>query len=62
MNWIKRLFKKCDHNWEFITNIYGDQINYCGGKRSIWKCKKCGKIEYRDHLYNNDNQSLKQRI
>ena len=60
MNWfkrlfivdsIKRLFKKCDHDWEFVRNIYGDQINYCNGKRSKWKCKKCGKIEFRDDLY-----------
>ena len=50
MNWFKRLFKKCDHNWEFVANIYGDQINYCGGKRSIWRCKKCGNFQYRDEL------------
>lgn len=52
MNWFKKFFKKywCDHDWEFDSNIYGDQINACGGYRSIWKCKKCGKIEYRRYL------------
>jgi len=50
MNWIKSLF--CKHEYEFVRNIYGDQINYCNGKRSIWKCKKCGNIEYRDKLCN----------
>jgi len=46
MNW----FKKCEHEYEFVRNIYGDEINWCGGYRSIWKCKKCGKIEYRKNL------------
>ena len=45
MNLLKRLF--CEHEYEFVRNIYGDEINACGGYRSIWKCKKCGKIEYR---------------
>ena len=43
-------FKKCKHEYEFIRNIYGDEINQHDGKRSEWKCKKCGKIEYRYHL------------
>ena len=48
MKWIKRLF--CEHEYEFVRNIYGDEINACGEYRSIWKCKKCGKIEYRQNL------------
>ena len=48
MKWIKRLF--CEHEYEFVRNIYGDEINACGGYRSIWKCKKCSKIEYRKKL------------
>ena len=48
MNLLKRLF--CEHEYEFVRNIYGDEINACGGYRSIWKCKKCGKIEYRKNL------------
>lgn len=48
MNILKRLF--CKHEFEWQRNIYGDEIHYCGGKRSIWKCKKCGKIQYRGKL------------
>jgi hypothetical protein len=41
MNWLKRLF--CRHQAvAFVRNIYGDEINEWGGKRSIWKCKRCG--------------------
>lgn len=57
MKWIKRLF--CEHEYEFVRNIYGDEINACGGYRSIWKCKKCGKIEYRKNL---QTISLLQRL
>ena len=56
MKWIKRLF--CKHEYEFLRNIYGDEINYCGGYRSIWRCKKCGALEYRDKL----NLSLKETL
>jgi len=49
MGWIKRLF--CKHEYEFLRNIYGDEINYCGGYRSIWRCKKCGALEYRENLH-----------
>ena len=48
VNLIKRLF--CKHEYEFVRNIYGDEINWCGGKRSIWKCKKCGKLQYSSEL------------
>lgn len=57
MKWIKRLF--CEHEYEFVRNIYGDEINTCGGYRSIWKCKKCGKIEYCKKL---QTVSLLQRL
>ena len=36
--------KQCEHDYEFVRNIYGDEINWCGGYRSEWRCKKCGKI------------------
>jgi hypothetical protein len=49
---IKRLF--CKHEFEFVRNIHADEINWCGGHRSIWKCKKCGCIEYQDHLYSDN--------
>ena len=48
VNFIKRLC--CEHEYEFIRNIHGDEINWCGGHRSIWRCKKCGKRQYRDEL------------
>lgn len=48
MDFIKSLF--CKHEYEFVRNIHGDEINHMGGKRSIWKCKKCGKLQYRDEL------------
>lgn len=57
MKWIKSLF--CEHEYEFVRNIYGDEINACEGYRSIWKCKKCGKIEYRKNL---QTISLLQRL
>ena len=50
MKWIKKLFRICEHDWEFVRNIYGDEINDCGGYRSVWRCKKCGKLEYRRYL------------
>lgn len=48
INFIKSWF--CKHEYEFVRNIHGDEINYLNGKRSIWKCKKCGKLQYRDEL------------
>ena len=43
--------KKCEHDYEFVRNIYGDDINWCGGYRSEWRCKKCGKTEFRRYLH-----------
>lgn len=57
MNWFKRLF--CKHEYEFVRNIYGDEINQLDGKRSEWKCKKCGNIKYRDELYNDKHRTHK---
>lgn len=48
MNWIKRLF--CKHEHAFVRNIWGDEIIACGYKRSLWKCKRCGKYQLRDKL------------
>jgi len=48
MNWFKQW--RCKHEYEFVRNIYGDEINWCGGYRSEWRCKKCGKSEYRRYL------------
>lgn len=50
---IKKLIKQlfCKHEYHFARNIYGDEINYFGGYRSEWKCKKCGKIKCCKRLY-----------
>jgi len=47
---IKRL--TCKHPYPvFIRNVYGDEINLLGGKRSIWRCDQCGeKRVLRDDL------------
>lgn len=49
MNIIKRLF--CRHEYEFVRNIYGDEIIHAGYNRSWWRCKKCGKRALDPHLY-----------
>jgi hypothetical protein len=54
-NCIKRLVIKffCEHDMQWVRNIYGDEINYTNGKRSMWKCNKCDKTEYRRGLIKN---------
>lgn len=49
MNFLQRLF--CRHNFEFVRNLYGDQIIGWGYKRSVWKCSHCGKQQGRDKLH-----------
>ena len=49
IDFIKSWF--CKHEYKHIRNIYGNQINYCGGHRSLWECKKCHKLQYRDYLF-----------
>lgn len=49
MKWIKRLF--CKHEYEFLCNIYGDEVIWCNWHRSVWRCKKCGALVYRDNLH-----------
>lgn len=48
-NWFKRFW--CEHDYVFVRNIYGDEINNCGGYRSLWKCNKCGKYQHREGLF-----------
>ena len=49
MFWIiKQLF--CKHEYEFAENLYGDRINQYKG-RSLWACKKCGKVAVKEKLY-----------
>jgi hypothetical protein len=47
---LKQFF--CEHrNSTWLRNIYGDEINYHNGKRSLWKCDECEKITFGDWLY-----------
>jgi hypothetical protein len=45
----------CKHEYEFVRNIHGDEINLVSPinatYRSIWRCKKCGKLKYMYNLY-----------
>lgn len=50
---IKRLF--CPHEYVWVRNIYGDEINAAGGRRSWWRCEKCGKYVLRDHLFHEND-------
>lgn len=52
MNWLIKLIQNigCEHDYIFERNIYGDEINNCGGYRSIYKCCKCGKQIYKHEL------------
>lgn len=51
-NYIQKMF--CSHWYRFERNIYGDEINACGGKRSLYRCCRCGKGMLEDTLYRND--------
>ena len=55
MRWLKRLL--CKHDFEFVRNIYGDEINHAGGRRSWWRCRKCGKWIARDELMRSDTRA-----
>lgn len=48
MKFLKRLL--CRHGFEFVRNIYGDEIIERGWKRSLWRCAHCGKEAARDEL------------
>ena len=46
---IRWLF--CRHpNYEFVRNIYGDEIILRGWKRSIYRCEICGHYIFKDEL------------
>jgi len=51
---IKKMKLFCKHEYEFVRNIHGDEINWVSPinktYRSIWKCKKCGKLKYSCYL------------
>jgi hypothetical protein len=39
----------CNHDYAFVRNIYGDEINLTNG-RSWWKCEKCGQFKIEERL------------
>lgn len=39
---LQRLFCRHGDALEFVRNIHGDEVFEWGGKRSIWRCEKCG--------------------
>jgi hypothetical protein len=45
---FKKLF--CKHLYEHVMNFYGDYIRLMGWKRSMWKCRKCGKVKFSYNL------------
>ena len=55
MSYFKKLF--CNLNkhkgWVdvFVRNVYGDEINFLNGKRSIWKCTHCNGEILKDYLW-----------
>jgi len=52
-NLIRQLISKygCEHEYDFVRNIYGDEINQHDGMRSEWRCIKCGHIQYREDYH-----------
>ena len=44
MKFLKRLL--CRHSFEFVRNIYGDEVIERGWKRAIWRCKHCGCVTH----------------
>jgi hypothetical protein len=49
---IRIFFKRlvCHHDYSRIKTIHGDRIIHMGYTRSIWKCCKCGKEVWSQHL------------
>lgn len=53
---IRQVF--CLHRrLEFVRNIYGDEINYSGGNRSLWTCLNCHALIGKKNLYFGDSDS-----
>jgi hypothetical protein len=47
---LRALF--CRHRErKFVRNIFGDEINWCGGYRSLWRCCGCGKYLHADQTH-----------
>jgi len=58
MTWLIKFIRSlfCRHkSITFIRNIYGDEINHAGGKRSVWMCDGCKWPIYKNTLHRNPN-------
>lgn len=51
MSFWKHLFCRHRKGMTFVRNIYGDEINECGGNRSFWRCDNCSRL-IRQHYLN----------
>ena len=40
----------CRHEYVRVQTLHGDMIHALKGKRSLWKCKHCGKYQYSSSL------------
>ena len=50
LTFFRRLF--CRHSeFDFVRNIYGDEIHLNLGMRSMWRCKGCGSDLLHARLY-----------
>ena len=64
---FSRLFnkdKKCDHEYQTITNLYGKEVINVGSRKykSIKECKHCGNVVYstkRDNKCNIANKKFR---
>ena len=52
MSILKQIF--CNHDYKWKETIHGDEIRYCGWKRTIYECSKCGKEKYLDDYIQKD--------
>ncbi len=41
---------QCKHKYTRVQTVHGDMINALNGKRSLWKCKQCGKFVWSKSL------------
>ena len=51
---IRSLFCRHEHA-TFVRNIWGDEINFAGGKRSLWRCQKCQWLLAKDTLHRGED-------
>lgn len=61
LDWLAKRWQciREGHNYRFTRNIYGDEIIWSGGKRSIWRCRHCGGSDYRDTLFSDEERAPK---